>query len=275
MNPAIKGQYFYHNRTLKSINFLNNVPDDNSVSIYEVFRVDQSVALFINDHIERLSNSANIADKKLNISNSQLLQGIYTLIAANKIINGNIKLDFRYNVGGKCEFMAYELVTHYPTGQQLSTGVSTCFQGAERHHPNAKIFNAAVRGQANDIIEKAHVYDTILVNHFGQMTEGSRSNLFFIINETIITAPDEVVLPGIIRMKVIDIIKANNIKLELRALSCQELEKVEGAFLTGTSPRLLPLKSIEGFQFNVQLPLITRLMTELNKLILLYIDKHR
>lgn len=272
MQATISGQYFYKNRTLKSVNFFNSEPDLDEMSVYEVFRVENTVSLFLEEHLNRLNQSAKIANIKLWKTNSQIKQAIKTLIAANNTSDGNIKLDFRFKPSGEKEFHTYLLPTNYPTEKQLNEGVLACFQEAERSHPNAKIYNPQVRGQANTIIEKEHVYDTILVNHHGQLTEGSRSNLFFIKGDQLITAPDEMVLQGIIRKKVLEIIKHKGLNISFIALNKEELAEIDSAFITGTSPRLLPLRKINQIGFDVTHPLLIELKNELSKLIENYIE---
>nr|WP_244825555.1 aminotransferase class IV [Carboxylicivirga linearis] len=270
MHTPIAGQYFYINRTLKSINFFNSQSDDNCVCVYEVFRVEDTVPLFINDHLKRLKNSANIANLDLWKSNSQIKQIVKTLIAANNLEIGNIKLEFRMKPNGDREFLAFLLPVHYPETKQYTEGVVACFQEAERQNPTAKIFNAEVRGEANNIIEKEHVYETVLVNHHNQITEGSRSNLFFIKDGIFITAPDEMVLPGVIRQKLIEIIINKGWGIKFEAINLENVAKMEAAFITGTSPRVLPIKAIDAQKLNANHPLIKEISAELNILIKQY-----
>ncbi|MCU4165209.1 aminotransferase class IV [Carboxylicivirga caseinilyticus] len=267
MHTAISGQYFYKNRTLKSVNFFNSEASDSSVCVYEVFRVEDSVPLFIEDHLKRLKNSANIANIELWKTSSQIKQVIKTLIAANNSDDGNIKLDFKINSNSEREFQAYFLPSHYPSETEYKKGVVACFQQAERPNPTAKIFNSKVRGQANSIIEKEHVYETILVDHLDHITEGSRSNLFFIKDEQFFTAPDEVVLPGVIRKKVLEIIEMKGWNIQFKSLHKDELSTMDAAFLTGTSPRVLPLNNINSIKFNVEHPLLQELKSSLNLMI--------
>ena len=270
MHTPIAGQYFYINRTLKSINFFNSQSDDDCVCVYEVFRVEDTVPLFINDHLKRLKNSANIANLDLWKTNSQIKQIVKTLIAANNLEIGNIKLEFRMKPNGDREFLAFLLPVHYPETKQYNEGVVACFQEAERENPTAKIFNANVRGEANTIIEKEHVYETILVNHHNQITEGSRSNLFFIKDGIFITAPDEMVIPGVIRQKMIEIIINKGWGIKFEAIDKTRVSHMEAAFLSGTSPRVLPVKEIDNQKLNANHPLIKEISAELSNLIKQY-----
>nr|WP_319398225.1 aminotransferase class IV [uncultured Carboxylicivirga sp.] len=270
MREAISGQYFYINSTLKSINFFNRESNKDNVCVYEVFRVESTVPLFIEDHLLRLFNSANTIGLDLWKTTSQLKFIIKTLIQANNSEDGNIRIEFKVKSNKEKEFLSYFVPAHYPDKTQYDDGVLACFQEAERVNPTAKIFNAKVRGQANSIIEKEHVYETLLINHNNQITEGSRSNLFFIKDGIFYTAPDDMVLPGVIRKKVIEIINQKGWPIQFEAINKKDLYLIEAAFITGTSPRVLPIKKAGNIIFNVNHVNIKDLMQELNNLIFNY-----
>ena len=46
-----------------------------------------------------------------------------------------------------------------------------------------------------------------------EITEGSRSNIFFLKDETLVTAPDNAVLNGITRKHILEICRENSIRL--------------------------------------------------------------
>ncbi|MBS2211741.1 aminotransferase class IV [Carboxylicivirga mesophila] len=265
MQSVILGQYFLMDRTLKSVNFFNSAITDEEVCIYEVFRIQNNMPLFIEEHLKRLENSLKIANKQPIIRISQLSNRLKMLYAANNISDGNVKLDFRFMPDGEQVFMAYFIPSSYPTEEQRQKGIKCSLQFSERHHPNAKIYNPDVRGKANTIIEQRHVYETLLVNSDNCLTEGSRSNLFFINGNTLITADDSVVLPGIMRQHIISIIEALGLSLEYRCLPVEDISKMEAAFISGTSPRLLPVNQIGEYSLKVNHPLLQQLRVELEK----------
>lgn len=263
MQSVILGQYFLMDRTLKSVNFFNGSFNDNELCIYEVFRIEKNTPLFLNEHLQRFENSIKIAGKQASIRISQLSSRLKMLYAANSISDGNVKLDLRYTSNGEQQFLAYFIPTNYPTQEQKDKGVQCTLQFSERHHPMAKIYNPEVREKANTIIEQRHVYETLLVNTDNCITEGSRSNVFFIKQNTLITADTSVVLPGIMRQHVIEIAQRLNITLDYRCLPVEEIEKVEAAFISGTSPRMLAINQIGQQVINVSHPLFLQLKNEL------------
>ncbi|WP_439184542.1 aminotransferase class IV [Carboxylicivirga taeanensis] len=265
MQSVIQGQYFLMDRTLKSVNFFNSSVNANELCIYEVFRVENGKPLFLKEHISRLKNSLQIANKQANIKIEYLSRRLKTLFAANTITNGNVKLDLRFMDSGEQVFMAYFIPTNYPTAEQLEKGIQCSLQFAERHHPRAKIYNAKVRETANTIIEQQHVYETLLVNKDNCLTEGSRSNLFFIQHNQLITADDSLVLPGIMRQQIINIAQKLNIAVIYKCLPIEEIEQVDAGFISGTSPRMLAINQIGPHPLTVNNPVFAQLRDALNQ----------
>ncbi|MCU4155823.1 aminotransferase class IV [Carboxylicivirga sp. A043] len=251
-------------RTLKSVAFFNDSIGDDEVCIYEVFRIEASTPLFIDEHLNRLANSIEIAGYQAIVNNNQLKNRLKMLYSANNISNGNIKIDFRFSDRDTYQFMAYFTTAKYPSEKEYNEGIKCTLQFSERHHPKAKIYNPDVRGKANTIIEQRHVYESILVNSDNCLTEGSRSNLFFIKDNCLITADDSLVLGGIMRKQVLSIAQEKNIVVEFRAINIDELDQMEAAFISGTSPRLLAINHIDKAEYNVKHPLLVELRKALD-----------
>lgn len=267
MESIVKGDYYLMDGTLKSIDFFIGTCEPDCLDIYEVLRIQDHQPLFWADHLQRLENSINIGLKKSWLTQHQIRQKVDLLIASNSLSDGNIKLEFRYKQNGEQHFLAYYIPTRYPSTEQYQRGVSCCLFHAERTQPRAKIYNPQLRSAANELIRDKSVFETLLVDHNGFITEGSRSNVFFIRNQQLYTAPDETVLSGVIRKKVIEVIQQLGLPLSYDALHYKKLEAVEAAFITGTSLRILPLSDIETAHLNPDHPIIHQLSNELTKLI--------
>jgi len=83
-----------------------------------------------------------------------------------------------------------------------------------------------------------------MVNSWGQLTEGTTSNLFFVKDERIFT-PDKKcgILSGITREKIIQLAYENGIGLEEGIWSGEELFKADEIFLSGTVKKLCLFQS--------------------------------
>lgn len=237
-------------------------------SIYEVIRVIDSKPLFLNEHIERLHKSAKIIGISIWLSDFEIENRIFLLIKKNENCCGNIKFVFTSEIENfQCEenFLAYFIEHKYPSDKQYKNGVQTVLLSAERETPNAKVLNTKIRNRANDLINKTKVYEAILLNNESFITEGSRSNIFFIKGNEVFTSPIRNVLPGITRQKVLEICKKNEIVLHEKAIPLVDLESYDSAFITGTSPHILPIKSIGNLKFDVNEPILRKIIDLFSK----------
>jgi len=251
-------------RTLKSINFFNSEIDEDTVCAYEVFRIENGKPIFLDQHLHRLQKTLAIADIKPMVKVTQLHAKLKLLFSANTINDGNVRLDYRQLKSGEQQFFAYFVESNYPNANLIKEGIICSLQHSVRHHPAAKIHNPEVRDKANAIIEQRHVYETLLVNADNCLTEGSRSNLFFIRQNDLITADDSVVLGGIMRQQIINIAQTLGVNIEYRALCLNEISEMDGAFISGTSPRMLPIKQIGDVCYPVLNPLFSKIYAELS-----------
>jgi branched-chain amino acid aminotransferase len=91
------------------------------------------------------------------------------------------------------------------------------------------------------------------------ITEGSRSNIFFVKGEILVTAPDNLILNGITRKHILEICRNNYIPVELRCVDAGDISEYDSVFMTGTSPMVLPFNRIDDITFNVEYPVMERL----------------
>jgi branched-chain amino acid aminotransferase len=105
----------------------------------------------------------------------------------------------------------------------------------------------------------AGAYEALLVNEKNMITEGSRSNIFFLKGEVLVTAPDKLILNGITRKHILEICRLNNVKVEMRCVNAGDISEYDSVFMTGTSPMVLPFCRIDDITLNVELPLMERL----------------
>jgi len=219
-------------------------------SVYEVVRIMAGKPLFLDEHLNRMQQSLDLAYGDFQFSKNALKEALFLLVDANKVSEGNIKIELRKK-NGAFERLLYFIPHRYPDDTQIQYGIRMRFQFDERPLPNAKISNWAVRGNANRIIDSNQIYETLLVNSEGFVTEGSRSNIFFIKNGKLYSAPEEWILQGITRNKVVDICRSLDIEIVHQRIHFKELSQFESAFITGTSPGVLQVRQIERFNFKI------------------------
>jgi branched-chain amino acid aminotransferase len=161
--------------------------------------------------------------------------------------------------------VAYINKPHDPGPDDFKEGVKTQLHFDIRTTPNIKFFLQDFRERAGRKIKENNLWEVILVDKEGQITEASRSNVFMIKENRVITAPVELVLPGVTRMHVIRICGENKIPLLEQKVKHTEISGMDAVFLTGTTSRVLPVRSIDNITFDPAHPLIRRIMDAYNQ----------
>ncbi len=274
---VMQGRHFIRNdKILPAENFDPHILGEGQ-ALYEVIRIISGKPLFMAEHLERLEQSAQKTNHLLNLSQPFILERVDDLIKACHIENVNIKLVIIYQLN-KTElapdFYAYSIPTHYPSQEDYLNGVDTKSYYAKRSNPNAKVANIALNSAIQQEISKHKVYEILLLDHNGNITEGSRSNIFMVKGERIFTAPLQNVLPGITRSVVLRLCQKLGYSIIERKVAIEELADVDAVFLTGTSPNVLPIRSIDQFSFDSAAnPAVKSIMQGYDKLISDYIKK--
>jgi len=241
------------------------------VAVYEVVRLISGKALFFEDHFIRLQRSANLLGFELKCSALTIKLHIEKLCKISDIHTMNVKLIIQ--LAQEQIIYVYFIATAYPPDYAYKSGVKCNFLSIERPNPNAKSVgvNFDIRQKIEDRLESNQVFETILVNNTGIITEGSKSNIFFINENKLYTAPNALVLQGITRAKVIELAASLKIEVEFAEITATEIAKFDAAFITGTSPKILPIAQIDSIKFNTENNTLQQLMDAYNQLINSYL----
>ena len=274
MNECL-GKYFVKNGLLNEVaNFDNSFvagPD----YIYEVFRVIDGVALFLEDHLARLNSTCTLSGQDIVIDANSIALKVYELISANSLTEGNIKVVITESQKSIYDCLIYITNHSYPTPEQAEKGVVVKLQKGIRHNPNAKIMDIALRSVANKIKDKEVVYETLLVDGQGCITEGSRSNVFFIRDNKIITPPLSDVLPGITRKHVINACTRIGSEVIQEKVLARSVIIMEAIFITGTSRMVLPVSRIDDVEFDTGHPAIRKIKSEFLNYVINYLEANQ
>lgn len=230
--------------------------------VYEVIRIIDRVPLFLNDHIQRFRCSCRQLNIRLEIDEERISEIVYKKMVDSGLINWNLKLESPVSKTiGESEITVDPVESRYPEDHLYKTGVTVTTMKGDRYTPNIKQSDASLRNLADKIIAKNQCFEVLLVNANGIVTEGSRSNVFFIKGSRIYTAPLPFVLPGITRKKLIRLAKDNNIDIEEKEIRFAELESYDAILLTGTSLKVLPVNSVNHCRFSIDHCIVKTLMT--------------
>jgi branched-chain amino acid aminotransferase len=257
------GKFFILNSDLKPAELFDNSMLYEGESVYEVIRLISGYPVFFSDHCERLDNSRKLIKRDMLADSNILRSDIQKLVDSEKAKDINIKIVFNYNRSGK--YLIYLIHSIYPTKKQYLNGVKGTFCEAERKDPEAKLISQRLRAEIFDKLLMEDAYEAVLVNNGGFITEGSRSNIFFIKDDIVYTAPDKSVLNGITRKHILEICREIGISVNYTLIPAVHLSNYECAFMTGTSPGVLPFYCIDNKSFNPGHKIITELQKNYQK----------
>ena len=240
---------------------------DNTPSIYEVIRIIQGVPIFLDRHMIRLRSSAEALGISLENLMREILHSISTVIEKNDCPEKNIKLLVYQNPTGTPQYAVYFIKSVYPDREDYFSGVPAILYQATRSNPNAKVVNTPLKEKVALALKSSGAYEALLVNEKNHITEGSRSNFFVVLEDSILTAPSEDVLIGITRICVFELCRRFGIAIVEKPVDVSLLDKAEGLFLTGTSPKILPISKVDDCSYPSSNPIVQRLIKAYDQMI--------
>ena len=244
--------------------------------IYEVMRVFQGTPLFAEDHIERLLQTFALNNISITYSAEEIYQQIKTLININKLDLGNIKIVYTDDkMKNDSHFLIYITPHDYPSEKDYEVGVCVRLHSGIRHNPNAKVMIPALREEANLIKSNQNCYEVLLVDNDGFITEGSRSNVFFVKDNTVYTPPLSDVLPGITRKHIISGCSQNSISVVEKKIAMNDIMEYDAVFISGTSRKVLPVNHIDDKMFSVNNTIMRKIQQNFNEQISEYINSKK
>jgi len=267
------GLYFSENATYKEVALFNPVNINTGITLYEVLRIQDGICLFLEDHLQRLQESIQLSGVNYTVILPWIRDMLKGLMRLNGFPYGNIKIVLQFLSGSQPSFYTFFIPHSYPTPALYKNGVNTALFTAIRSNPNVKRPLPEVGERASDLIRTENIYEALLVNEEGSITEGSKTNVFFVQGELIYTPPGDQVLKGITRKKVFELCNQLNFKLIEMSISTNKLTELDAAFLTGTSPKILPIRRIGSITYPVTHPIIKALTKAYEDLIAAYIQQ--
>ncbi len=235
--------------------------NEESPKIYEGIRIIEGRPIFLKEHFDRMNESIRLSHANGSLNYNEFKSSIELLIKENSIKNINIRVSYYFK--NEPVTLFYLIKSYYPSKEEFTEGIHTVTVKIERTNPNIKSYQKEFKDNVARIMEENNAFEAILINSDNTVSEGSRSNVFFVKDNKIITSPDAAVLLGVTRSKVISICEENSIIVEKRIINFSELKDFDAAFITGTSNDVLPIKTIDEMVYNSSENEVVRRVSEL------------
>jgi branched-chain amino acid aminotransferase len=213
-----------------------------SFGVYESVEVVDMVAFHLEEHLSRLAQSADMIELILPYSMHEVAGWIGELIKEN----GHHDCILRIIALGATQAGDEALVAILPQAsprypdEYYSSGASVITFEGTRSLPACKSLNTLVNYLARRQAIRAGVHEAILCAS-GEMTEGSRSNIFAVRRDEVLTPPADQVLSGITRDIVIRLAMDAGYRVSEVPLSLADVPTYDEFFVTSTSMHIIPI----------------------------------
>jgi branched-subunit amino acid aminotransferase/4-amino-4-deoxychorismate lyase len=212
-----------------------------SFGVYESVETVEAVPFHLRDHLSRLAESAEMIELSLPYSIYEIANWVNELIQEN----GNQECLLRIIALGVTQAEDEALVAilpqplpRYPDSYYWEGTAVITFEGS-RAMPACKSLNTLVNYLARRQAVREGVHEAIL-RAGGELTEGSRSNIFAVRRGEVLTPPSGRVLSGITRDITIRLALEAGYRVSEVPLSLMDLPHFSEFFITSTSMHIIP-----------------------------------
>jgi len=216
--------------------------------IFDFFLFEDFQPLFFDQYLDRFFRSAERMHLELPYSSEQLTGQILDLIATNGEKRGGIRLVLTggYTEDGYSPTKPNVLIMQYPMPSHpescYTEGVTLLTHPYRREVPDVKTINYLMGIQMLPKL-RANGAKELLYHSGSQITESTRSNFFMVTKDDTLVTPAEGILYGITRHQILRIAE-NDMNVEVRDVTLDELANSKEAFLTGSTKKVMPVVGI-------------------------------
>ena len=228
-------------------------------------RSDGSSHIFrLQEHIERLFESAHILGLVIPFTQSEINQACVDVLKHNKFKSGYLRplvyLGSEAMGLGALNNTVHVAIASWQWGAYLGddglkNGIHAKISSFNRSHVNVNMVKGKICGQyVNSVIAKrealkAGYQEAIMLDTQGFVSECTGENLFMVKKGVINTAPyGSSILGGITRDTLIQIAKSMGYEVRERLFTRDELYTADEIFLCGTAAEVTPVREVDDRQ---------------------------
>ena len=228
--------------------------------VFEGIRSYNSRVFKLDEHLERLYDSAKSIMLQIPISIETMKETVLETLRRNHLTEAYIRLIITRGVGDlgldpdKCPKPSIIIIADkialypqkfYEDGLEIVTA-SVRRNYAEAINPRIKSLNYLNNILAKIEGKQAGAEEVLMLNAEGYVVECSGDNIFWVKNETLVTPPVHMgILEGVTRNSVINLAQDAGIHVEERVFTRHDLYIADECFLTGTAAEVIPVVKID------------------------------
>jgi len=239
--------------------------------IFETLRGYYGKPFKIGEHIESLLSSLKQLKYKPYFYKTYIKSAVYELLAKNKLMQTGayIKIIVTRNRYGKRFHYDSQIKPNliiiakkldpYPD-EYYKNGIKIATSDLKRNAIGNSLYKFKLLNYFENIYVRNEAYckqslEGIFLTKDRLVLEGSMSNIFYVKNGTVNTAPlTQNILPGITRQVVINLCRENNVKVSERRIHYFDMIKADEIFLTNSVMEIMPVKEIDIYKVESKIP---------------------
>jgi branched-chain amino acid aminotransferase len=218
--------------------------------VFDLLRTLNGKPLFLKEHIQRLEESARRIGIELPWSHQELIDIVLETLHRNSFQESNIRIvvtggsspDFITPQGKPRLLVLVTRAPHLPEAW-YTDGVKIITFLSKRSIPGAKSIDYVAATIALKQARDQGAVEAVYVDHKGHVLEGTTSNIFALIDGTLVT-PGTGILSGITRNAVLDL-AAKIVPVGTRDLKLDEMTSADEIFITGTNKMIMPVVQVD------------------------------
>ena len=255
----INGKFFRRNEAKISVFDSGFLLGD---GVWEGIRLHQSVLVYIEEHLDRLYQSAEGISLHINLQKEDIINEINRTLAKNNmkddvhirlVISRGDKITPYQNPNANVGPINFVIIPEYKKADPNTYKNGIRIGRVKNIRPNDDILNPQYNtlSKLNCILASIEAnklgYDEGIMNDmYGFISTCNSTNLFFIRNAEIITSTGQYCLNGITRLKAIEICRKNNLSCHEKDFTFEDIKDCEEAFVTGTFGGIIPVSTLEN-----------------------------
>jgi len=228
--------------------------------VFEGIRAYNGRVFRLDEHIDRLYDSAKAIMLDIPLSKDEMKQAILETLHTNDLVDAYIRPIVSRGIGDlgldprKCP-MPNVFIISQPWdamyGDLYDNGLAAVTVTIRRNAPESLSPNIKSLNYLNNILAKIEANqkggdEAIILDVRGNISEGSGDNIFIVKNGVISTPPVMNNLRGITRASAIEIAQDISYPLRETDLGLFDLYTADEVFVTGTAAEIAPITTVDG-----------------------------
>lgn len=250
LESPIGGKYLYDGKIITegSAEAAKLYEPTEEVTYYETVRIKEGVLLYVEAHLDRLEKSVKgIEDFPVDKQDIEKISYDFLRQQFPDFKEGNLRIVLTKN-----HLLIHICEANIPSEELFEKGIPTHILKWDRVDPNIKVFRGDYKKAVAEVFANTDAYEVVLADSSDKLYEGSKSNLFVVKGNKVYTAPDNKILLGITRKRVLESLDKAGAELVVGMFSFDELkeDRESALFVSSTPFDILPIRSVDGYVFD-------------------------